>query len=334
MKETARRFRVIGSGAYLPKDKVSSEALAERINFKSLEKVSTARDVPFRYFATPEENQSQMGAQAILEALSEAGLKPNDLDLIISASASQHQIIPCTAAAIQRDLGLGTSSIPCFDVNSTCLSFVNALDIASRYLQCGGYRRIAVVSSEVPSRFLNWSDSHTAFLFGDGAGAFILEADPTTEGGVVAFHMKTYSSGFDACQIRAGGTNLNFRSEPYNPAWNAFEMDGKSAFLGTIEHVQSFIQELFSKANTNLDEIDTIVPHQMSKLGLAFMENRLDFGSRMVNYFHQYGNQVAAAIPCAWHRARREGHIKSGSRVLIVGSSAGLSLGGAIVVMS
>jgi 3-oxoacyl-[acyl-carrier-protein] synthase-3 len=328
MKKPMSQFKVSGSGVYLPRTRVSSDGLDERLDRPEgwSEEKSKVRN---RYFAEADETFAFMGARALDRALEQARVKAGDLDLLISASASYEQLLPYQAASIHREMGLGGSGIPCFDVGTTCLSFVSALDIASMYLHSGRARRIAIVSSELPSSCMNWDDPETAPLFGDGAAAVILETS-NEERGLIASRLETYSDGYDFCRIRAGGCKFNFRKPPPTQEHYMFTMEGRRLFKMVANKMEPFIEKLMNDADMKFEDIDMVVPHQASPLGLYHMQQRLGIPEhKMVNILADHGNQVAASIPIAFNHALKT--LKPGSTALLIGTSAGLSLGAALV---
>jgi 3-oxoacyl-[acyl-carrier-protein] synthase-3 len=331
MNGVVRPFKMIGTGEYLPRSCVLSIDLDRKLGRPPgwCEGKSKVRQ---RHFAEDDETFSFMAAQALQNALTAASIPASSLDLIISASASAEQPLPYQASAIQRALGLTGTGIPCFDVNTTCLSFVTALDIASLYLQQGIYRRIAIVSSELPSAGLNWKDPETAPLFGDGAAAVIVEARAGPESGLIASHLRTYSEGYEYCVVRAGASRWNFRRKPASEEDYMFSMHGRKAFKLAVEKIDSFLEELFRMANTSIGDVDLVVPHQASPLALAHMKLHLKIpAEKMMYILETHGNQVAASIPIALGQAIRNGRIKTGQTALLIGTSAGLSIGAALV---
>jgi len=326
-----RPFNLVSTGTYLPKNALSSSELDHKLGRPTgwCEKHSKVKS---RYHAEEQETFSFMGARALKSALERTGWDKVELDMIISASASKEQLLPFQAAAISRAVGLGHSGVACFDVDSTCLSFVTALDIASMYLQQGQYKRLAIVSSEVPSRFLNWEDAETAPLFGDGAVAVLLEASASSEAGLIASHMQTFSEGYDYCRIRAGGTRWNLRRPPEDETDYFFRMEGRRAFRLAAAKIGPFLSELFARVGGNVTDVDLVVPHQASPLALAHIQERLGLPEgRMVNILASNGNQVAASIPFALSHALETGRLQRGQTALLLGSAAGLSLGAALM---
>ena len=186
------------------------------------------------------------------------------------------------------------------------------------------------MSAEIASRALPWAtDPSTAALFGDGAGAVIVQASDT-DGGLRAAQMRTYPSAYDACSIRAGGTRIDYHADPEGFAQHAwFAMDGKELFRLSSRHFKGFVADLLDRAGWSLDEVDVIVPHQASPAGLAHMVKQVGVApEKVVNIVADHGNQIAASLPFALDRATRAGRVPIGAKVLFLGTSAGVSFGG------
>lgn len=330
----ARKIRIRSMGKYLPELKVLGKELDRKLGLSegSTEKIS---GVQSRHFASPSETNSKMGARAARMALDRAGLKYEDLDAIISASGSIEQIIPCGAALLQKELGGENSGTPSFDINSTCLSFVTALDVVSFLISAGKYKRVLIVSSEIASIGLNWSHLEAASLFGDGAVAAIVEAaDSTTSSRIISSHMETYSSGSTTCQIEGGGSKL--------PAWNhshhgpderfLFSMDGRKAFRMASEKLPAFLKTIFDGTGHDLSTIKMIVPHQASMSGMELLRRRMGVErEKWMEILPNHGNCIAASIPMALFEAIEQRRISRGDTVLLMGTSAGLSIGGVLL---
>ncbi|MGZ3653133.1 MAG: 3-oxoacyl-[acyl-carrier-protein] synthase III C-terminal domain-containing protein [Bdellovibrionota bacterium] len=331
LKKPAFSFRLRGMGRYLPERVMKSSEIDQKAGWPEGTTATKFR-IKQRHYASDMETTTFMGAKALEEALKEAGLQAGELDLLISAAASVEQPIPYQASLLHRAIGLEKSGIPCFDIDTTCLSFVTALHVAAHFLAAGTYKRIAIVTSEIASIAINWEVPECFTLFGDGAACWILEADPTGEHGLFANHLKTYSYGSAFCEMRAGATKYNMRRPPPSPNDYLFSMDGPEAFKLAVTYVHEFMAELMGKSGLSLQEIDLIAPHQASPLALHHMKTQLRIpDEKYVNYIADYGNQVAASIPIALYRAREEGRWTPGKNLLLVGTSAGISLGGAIL---
>lgn len=326
-------IRMMGSGRALPALKVDTDAI-EREFGVSREVLQKGSKVDERYFCT-NENQIDLARDACLKALEAAQKDPQDVDLIISGCGVPYQPIPSTAPLIMRVLGIDDGMATAFDVNSTCLSFVTALESAARILSMDEHRCALVVSSEVASRALPWkADPATALLFGDGAGAVVLEPTPSNKKSVLlATHMRCFPSAYSASQIGAGGTRFDYRAErDAFDGHTVFEMNGRELFRITAQHFSSFLDGLLSKAGWTRECVDLVVPHQASPTALEYMIKLSTFDpERVVNIVSKFGNQIAASIPFSLDYAIEQGRLKRGDKLLLIGTSAGVSIGGAAI---
>lgn len=322
-------LHLAGSGVYLPEGRLASEAFDLRWG-KPRGWTERQTGVKETHRAGPAESSSAMGAIAAQRALEQAGLEAGDLDCIVSACSVMEQAIPSLATQIQSRLGLGHSGIPAFDLNATCLSFLVALEQLACAIACGKYRRALLVSSEIPSRGLNPQDFATAPLFGDGAAAFVVERAQGTQGGALrASLLRTYGAAGEYCRFRAGGTA--FWGED-RLAHAHFEMDGKSLYRFATKHFRPFFDQLLAAAATDLAALKLVIPHQASGRALDWLQKELGVcPDRLVRILDRRGNQVAASLPSALHEAIVAGSLRHGDTFVLVGSGAGLSLGGAVL---
>ncbi|TQX85179.1 MULTISPECIES: 3-oxoacyl-ACP synthase III family protein [Rhizobium] len=321
---------IVGTGRSVPRRAVASSDLDNLHGFPG-GYLQSVTGVHTRYVCD-DENQIDLACDAARKALDAAGLRPQDLDMIISASAVAYQPIPGMAPAIQRALGIADGACFSTDINSTCLSFPVALHFASSLLQTGNHRTILIVSSEIASRALPWkAQPAVAGLFGDGAGAAIIRADDRS--GILASRFTTLSSGYDACQIGAGGTRFDFHREPEEfTAHSTFSMDGKELFRLTARDFAAFVSALLAAANTRHNEIARVIAHQASPGALAHMTRICNFApGQVIDISAQFGNQIAASIPFVLDYGVEHQLIHRGDRIMILGTSAGVSFGGLVV---
>jgi 3-oxoacyl-[acyl-carrier-protein] synthase-3 len=323
-------LKIIGLGRYLPERVVPSSEL-EAMCGLSAGWVERRNGVRERRWVT-DETSSFMSAQAALEALDEAKLKPNQLDLIINASGTAEQAIPDTGALIQRQLGLGKSGIPAMTVHNTCLSFITGMDVAGNYLQSGRYKNILIASCDVSSCGINPKEPESASLVGDAAAAVVVtrpdEGEPSS---IHHAHLKTYGEGAYLTAIMGGGSARHPRFPNHNPDDDLFHMDGPAVLRMVRGIAADFLEELYPGLSKSLVDIDIVVPHQASKVGLLMLER---FGwpeAKIMRTIEWLGNCVAASIPATLYQAVRDGNIQRGNKVLIAGTGAGLSIGGLVL---
>ncbi len=320
-------LKLISTGKALPARKVSSAELDAWLGKPAgyAEKIS---GVACRYLAGPHETQSELAAAALRDAMARSHVTPDSIDLVLSAAAIPEQALPCTGARLLEPAGL-PSGTPAFDVNASCLSFLAALQIAASLLLAGSYQRIAIVASDLASRGVNWSHPESSLIFGDGAAAVIVEQGDGSSG-IQAYRMETYPAGKSLCEIHAGGT----RCTPRNGAQASdflFHMEGSRLFRQTLLVIDDFIQALF-RNQAPLSQIDVIVPHQASLQAMQHLSRHLGLApGRIVDIYRLHGNQVAASLPTALHEAMQSGRLAVGSRALLLGTGAGLTLGGIVL---
>lgn len=323
------KVSVLGTGRALPARSLHSNKIDIDLGLGDRVSSTGVR----RRFVCDHENQIDLAQSAALRALKNAGLSVGDIDLIISGSSVPFQPIPATAPLIMRSLGVADGTATAFDVNSTCLSFVSGMEVAGRMIDGGAAKRALVISSELASRALPWENQpEIAALFGDGAAAAVLgPSDPESPGEIKAIRLRSYPSAYDSCKIGAGGTQFNFDTERDAFVANAkFWMDGKALFRLTAQHFNSFVDELLKEAGWARSDVDLVVPHQASPAGLEHMTRLTGFKrDRVIRIVEDFGNQIAASIPFAFDIAREQGLVGEGSKVLLLGTSAGVSFGGA-----
>lgn len=291
----------------------------------------TSTGVAVRRFAGEGQTASDLGAEAAREALSRAGVRPQELDAIIGACGVAEQPIPAFAALVHHRLGLQASGVAAFDVNATCLSFLTALKLAALQIAAGAWRRVLIVSADIASAALDLDDPETAPLFGDGAAAIVLGPGG---GAMRAWSFRTYSEGLQTAWLGAGGSRLPARNLDALVAESLFRMDGRAAFRVASKHVGAFFEDLLDQAGWKADDPDLVAPHQASGRALDLMVARLGLDpQKVMRTIADGGNMVATSIPSALTRALEQGRAKAGDRILLIGTGAGISIAGACVVL-
>ena len=321
-------MRIVGLGSCLPSDIRVSADFDEALGLGAGHLARTTR-VATRHYCGPGEDQLTMGIAAAQSALTDAGLTGADIDLIVGAAAVPYQPIPATAPAYQQGLGIADGAAFAFDVNSTCLGFLTALETCDALLGAGRYKRALIISSEVASRALPWETRpEGAGLFGDGAAAAVVEHAPDT----LQTRFRTHAGSYDACGIGAGGTRFDFQAQPDEFATHSlFAMNGKELFRLTTKHFVPFVDDLLGQAGWTKDTVDLVVPHQASPMALTHMIRQCGFDpEKVVDIGRDVGNQIAASIPFALCHA--QDRLFPGAKVLFLGTSAGVSFGGGALV--
>lgn len=323
-------FRLAGSGIALPRTVIPSTSIDARIG-RAAGWTEATFGITSRYWASGDETSSSLGAAAGLAALQDADWAAGDLDVILSACGVMEQPIPGNAPLIQYRLGLGASGIAAFDVNATCLSFVVALDTLLMGMAVGKWRRGLIVSVDLASAALDFAVPEASVIFGDGAAAVAIEAGGSSH--MLACRLATYGDHAAMCRLEAGGTRVrpDVDLDTFLAAAK-FRMDGPALFAAAAKRFPRFLAGLLVESGLALDAIDTIIPHQASAAALEHLKRSVPGGhARTLDIFRDHGNQIAASIPHALHVARERGLTGTTSHSLLVGSSAGVSLGGAVI---
>jgi 3-oxoacyl-[acyl-carrier-protein] synthase-3 len=323
-------LKIIGLGRYLPSRIVQSAEL-ELLCALPEGWVEHRNGVRQRRWVGTE-TASFMAAEAAREALDEARLEPGDLNLIINASGTAEQAIPDMGALLQRQLGLGNSGIPSMTVHNTCLSFLAAMDVASNYLSSGRYTNILIASSDISSCGINLKEPESATLVGDAAAAVVVtRSGENDRSSIHHANFRTYGDGAYLTTIMGGGSALHPSKPGHNPDDDLFHMDG-SAVLRMVRRIdEAFLEELYPGLSKSLLDIDVVVPHQASRVGLHMLRR---FGwpeAKVMQTLDWLGNCVAASIPATLYQAVKDGSLKRGEKLLLVGTGAGLSIGGLVM---
>lgn len=325
----ARPLRVLGTGKFLPDRCISSDQIDARLGLPA--GTTLKRTGVAQRFAITHETASHMGAVAAQRALEAAGLTLDDIDVLVCGNSVGEQPIPCTAALIQRELG--GVGFPCLDIDATCLSFLAGLDLISYALAAGAYERALVVSSEIASLGLDWRAPDTASLFGDGAAAAVVGRCPDGTSTILASRMETYSEGADLARIAHGGTREHFRT--YNATDETgflFQMDGPGLLRMTHQVLPRFLDRLLDQAGCTLQDVDLVVPHQVNSKAMRLVQRRLGIrDDQIMRTLRDHGNTISATLPMALHEAIAQRRVARGQRLLLIGTSAGLSIGGMVL---
>ena len=277
-----------------------------------------------RYRISGEEKQISLAVSACEKALENASITVNDIDCIVSASAVGIQPIPCMAALIHEKIAKGTS-IPALDINTTCTSFMTALDTMSYLLEAGRYKRILIFSCDVASRALNPKQKESFQLFSDGAVAFIIEKTDK-EIGVIDAMQKTWSEGAHSTEIRGGLSNLhpeNYSEETKEEFM--FDMNGKTVLSLSMKKIPEMMKEFLENNDMKISDIDMVVPHQASVAMPIVMEKLGVTEDRFINEVKEFGNMVSASVPLTLAHGLENRKIKNGDTILLIGTAAGLT---------
>ena len=287
--------------------------------------ITTKTGIKERRIADPETCTSDLAVLSCQQAIEEAGLSPDDIDMLILATSSPDVPLSSTAGITQHKLGCTKSAA--FDINAVCAGWVHALDIGSRYVGTPGYENVLVVGAEVYSRILNWEDRGTCVLFGDGAGAAVLSE--VEEGrGLLGSWMKSDGSGSGVIEIPAGGVRTPIPSSGFAEGDQYFQMDGRAVWRFAIEAFPQAVRGVLERVGRDLSEVDLIIPHQANlRIVEAGMENLGLPMERTFTNLERYGNTAGASVPIALREAVENGVLSSGDLVVTAAFGGGLAWG-------
>lgn len=326
-------IKIEGVGRYLPERVVTNAELEKLCGLPEnwIEHHNGVRER--RWADRKRETNAFMGARAAEEALIHANLSVRDVDLIINASGTTQQLIPETAPLIQHELGFDAQGIACMSVSATCLSFLVALDISASLLLSGRYQRILIVTSDIASAGLNFDAPESSTLLGDAAAAVVVSRTPLGESAAIeTAHLETYSEGAHLTEVVGGGTYMtSYEHGDDNHSEYLFKMQGLKVLRMAKCYLPPFLERLRPCLSTSLGDINVVVPHQASLMGLKLLGNFNWPSTNIVRTIDFLGNTVAASIPTTLYEAVHDARLQRGQRVLLLGTGAGLSIGGVIL---
>lgn len=322
------RPAIVGTGAYLPA-KVLRNSDLERMVETSDSWIVERTGIRERRIAAEKECPSDMGAAAALMALERAGLAPNDLDLIIVATTTPDTLFPSTACHIQQKIG--ARKIPAFDLQAACSGFLYGLVMAYHMVALGTYPTVLVVGAEKLSSIVNWSDRNTCVLFGDGAGAVIVQQ--STQGGqMIAHDLGSDGSQGQVLTVPAGGSRLPLTPENIGEGLQFIQMAGKKVFRLAIDAMETTARNCLKKAALQPEEVGYVIPHQANMRIIELLSERLHLPlKRFFTHLERYGNTSAACIPIALHEALTAGDIRPMEKVLLIAFGGGLTWASALL---
>ena len=324
----ARYAHITGWGHAVPDQVLTNDDLARRVD-TSDEWIRTRTGIRERRIAAPGEYTSTLATRAASEALRMAGLHPRDVDLIVVATNTPDYIFPATAALVQD--ALGASQAGAFDLQAACTGFVYALTIASDMIKAGGIDTALVIGAETLSRITDWEDRNTCVLFGDAAGAFVLEA-ASEPGGVITSVLRADGSGAELLMLPTCGTRNPVSHEALEQRMQYLHMNGREVFRFATRVMNSATREVVEKAGMTLDDIHWIAPHQANRriIEAAAKALKRPMSDFLLN-LDRYGNTSTASIPLAIYEAAQEGRIRPGQYGVLVAFGAGLIWGATLV---
>ena len=321
-----RYSRITGTGSFLPPRRLTNADLTAELAAKGVETsdewIVDRTGIRARHFAAPDVTSSDLGVEAAKRALEAAGLQPSDIDLIIVATSTPDMVFPSAACILQHKLGI--AGCPAFDVQAVCSGFVYALTVADAMIKTGSASRALVIGAEVFSRILDFSDRTTCVLFGDGAGAVVLEASETP--------------GILATDLHADGKHVGILCVPGHVSGGQvlgsplLTMDGQAVFKLAVGVLDSAARAVLAKANLTASDIDWLIPHQANIRIMHSTARKLKIPlEKLIVTVDQHGNTSAASIPLALDEAVRSGKVKKGDVLMLEGVGGGFTWGAVLL---
>ncbi len=319
------RSVVLGCGGYLPERVLTNDELAKIVD-TSDEWITERTGIKTRHIAAEGELTSHMAVAASRQALERAGLDAGDIDLIVLATSTPDNTFPATAVTVQAELGITHGAA--FDLQAVCSGFVYALVTADNFLRCGQYRRALVIGAETFSRILDWEDRATCVLFGDGAGALVLEAQlqegTTADRGILASQLRSDGRYRDKLYVDGGPSSTGTVGH--------LRMEGREVFRHAVTNMSEVIFDTLAKAGYTADDVTWFVPHQANKRILDGTARKIGLSpEKIVVTVDRHANTSAASIPLALNTAYEDGRIKEGDLVLMEAMGGGFTWGAVLV---
>jgi 3-oxoacyl-[acyl-carrier-protein] synthase-3 len=322
---------ITGWGMSVPEKTLTNDELSKMVDTND-DWITSRTGIKERHIVNEHQSTASLAVEASIRALQVANISPAALDLIIVSTSSPEHIFPATACLVQDRIGALRAGA--FDLSAACSGFIYALNIAAQCIRAGSMKTALVIGSETLSRFVDWQDRNTCILFGDGAGAFVLQGSDQA-GGVLSAVMRSDGSGGDLLSLPAGGSHLPTSFDTVHNGQHYIHMNGREVFRFATRVMAQATQEAVEKASLKMDDINLIIPHQANIRIIEAAARGLDFPmERVAVNVDRYGNTSTASIPLATVEALEQGRIKPGDRIVFVGFGGGLTWGAATVQWS
>lgn len=323
-----KQVGIAGTGSYLPQ-RVLTNADLERMVDTSDEWIRTRTGIRERHIAADDEAASDLGAQAAAVAVENAGITASDLDVIIVATVTPDMPFPSTACFVQEKLGAKNAF--CFDIEAACSGFVYALDVGYRFLASGGGKRALVIGTEKLSSVTDWNDRSTCVLFGDGAGAVVLQAE-TKGRGILGTVAGSDGGLADLLRIPGGGSRNPINSERFSNGMNYLKMAGNEVFKHAVRCMCDASTKVLDQCQVSIEDVDWIIPHQANIRIIQAIAQRLDTNmDKIILNLEEVGNMSGASVPVALDQAARSGRLGNGDTILFIAFGGGFTWGATLM---
>ena len=325
---------IIGTGSYMPSKVLTNEDLSKIVD-TSDEWITTRTGIKERRIAAPDEATSDMAAEAARRAMANAGVKPEDIQLIIVATVTSDMAFPSTACIVQKKIG--AANAVCFDISAACSGFLYALQVARHFINTGNRTTALVIGAEKLSSLVNWQDRNTCVLFGDGAGAVVIRKaseneEPNAQGRVLSTVMGSDGNLVDLLKVPGGGSACPLTPENIASRPNTIHMEGRETFKHAVTRMLEASQQALEMAGLTAADVSLVIPHQANARIISAIAERLDLpNDKVFMNLDKYGNTSAATIPVALDEARRAGRIKKGDVILLVAFGGGFTWASSVI---
>jgi 3-oxoacyl-[acyl-carrier-protein] synthase-3 len=324
-----RRAAIAGMGVAVP-EKVLTNFDFEKFLDTSDEWITQRTGIHQRRVVSGGQSTATLATDAARAALSDAKVQAPDIDLIICATVTPEMPFPATACFVQD--ALGAKDIPAFDINAACSGFIYALTVASQFIQTGAYKRILEVGADTLTRITDYSDRGSCILFGDGAGAVVLEPTDQPGRGILYSVLHADGSGWDYIHVPAGGSRTPASHQTVDARGHYVKMRGRDVYKFAVEKMQWLLEDCMKQCGLSVGDIDMVVPHQVnSRIILSAAEKFSLPMDKVYMNIDRYGNTSAASVPLAMEEARSAGKIGPGSLIILVAFGAGLTWAGSVI---
>ena len=313
--------RISGTGSYQPEKVLTNHDLEKMVD-TSDQWIQDRTGIKKRHIIADDETTTDLAFYAAEKAIEAAGIANDDIDLIIVATTTPTRIFPSTASLVQEKLNI--SGCPAFDIQAVCTGFVYALTVADKFIKSGSVKTVLVIGAEALSRIVDWTDRNTCVLFGDGAGAVILQASEET--GLLSTHIHSNGSYNELLSVPTGPGSVPSELSPY------IEMQGNDVFKVAVRTLSSIVDETLAANNLSKHDIDWLIPHQANIRIISATAKKLDMPmDKVVVTVGEHGNTSAASIPLALDTAVRDGRIKCGETLLLEAFGGGFTWGSVLL---
>ncbi|AQT69160.1 3-oxoacyl-[acyl-carrier-protein] synthase 3 [Anaerohalosphaera lusitana] len=320
---------IAGTGSAVPENTLTNEDLTKIVD-TSDEWISTRTGMKVRHISGDDDTTATLAASASKEALADAGVSAEDVDLIICATITPEMVFPSTACFVQ-DM-IGAKNAWAFDLSAACSGFVYALSVATRFVTCGKYDNVLVIGAETLSKITDYEDRNSCVLFGDGAGAVVLKKSEQGDAGVKYSCSWSDGSGWTALNCQAYGSRHPVSKPLDDPKKVYMNLNGREVYQTAVRRIVELVNECLNKCNLDISDIDMFIPHQMNARIIESVAKRLKFGKDNVFInIEKYGNTSAASIPLALDDCIKDGKVKSGDTILLAAFGAGLTWGATVI---